>query len=164
MMDRIPLAAWISWKLNVINKEQYGWHQRRLFRFVRYGNVAHKLRFQNESVDFIYSSHLLEHIYPNDCINFLKECRRILKPGGTMRHCFPDWDSARKSVSFDQLGFPKTKKDRIAHHWLWTTSEIQNLLQEMGFHDVARCKFQEGDFPDVTLIEKKNGSVIQAVK
>lgn len=42
------------------------------------------------SVDSIYSSHLLEHMQYKDLLNFLQECRRVLKQGGIFSVCVPD--------------------------------------------------------------------------
>jgi len=48
------------------------------------------LPYADNSVDGILASHLLEHF---DCIfvvELLKECRRVLKPGGVLRVSVPD--------------------------------------------------------------------------
>lgn len=42
------------------------------------------------SVRLIYHSHLIEHLSFYQGVEFLAECRRILKPGGVMRVCTPD--------------------------------------------------------------------------
>jgi SAM-dependent methyltransferase len=42
------------------------------------------------SVDAIYSSHMLEHLEPNDALFVLRECYRVLRPGGTLRIVVPD--------------------------------------------------------------------------
>ena len=46
--------------------------------------------FANNSVDEIYSCHMLEHLDKKNGRNFLKECRRVLKVGGTIRLEVPD--------------------------------------------------------------------------
>jgi predicted SAM-dependent methyltransferase len=42
------------------------------------------------SVDAIFSSHMLEHVRPDDAQFILGECHRVLKPGGTLRVIVPD--------------------------------------------------------------------------
>ena len=43
---------------------------------------AENLPLEDQSVDVVYSSHMLEHT--NDELKSLKEMKRVLKPGGTM--------------------------------------------------------------------------------
>lgn len=56
--------------------------------------IAHDLSqgipFDADSVDVCYSSHVLEHLRPNEAETFLREQHRVLKPGGTLRVVVPD--------------------------------------------------------------------------
>ncbi len=61
----------------------------------RYNFVQHDLRnglpmLGTETVDLIYSSHFLEHLTYAEGLVFLRECRRVLKPDGSMRLIVPD--------------------------------------------------------------------------
>ena len=40
---------------------------------------------KNKSVDFIYHSHMLEHLNEEDGKNLIRECFRVLKPHGVLR-------------------------------------------------------------------------------
>jgi predicted SAM-dependent methyltransferase len=53
-------------------------------------DVRKPLRFQDNSLEAIYASHLLEHLYLEEAKRLLKECFRILKPGGVLRMVVPD--------------------------------------------------------------------------
>ena len=44
------------------------------------------------SVDVVYSSHMLEHLTREQGENLLKECHRVLKPGGLLRVIVPDME------------------------------------------------------------------------
>lgn len=44
----------------------------------------------SNSFDFIFTEHHIEHISYKDAVFMLKECYRILKPGGTIRITTPD--------------------------------------------------------------------------
>lgn len=52
---------------------------------VRYG-----LPFADSSVSVCYSSHLLEHLLPQDAETFLTEILRVIEPGGIIRLVVPD--------------------------------------------------------------------------
>lgn len=53
-------------------------------------NITKSLPFDNNSIDYIYSSHTLEHLYLNQAKNLLTECLRVLKPAGIIRIVVPD--------------------------------------------------------------------------
>ena len=77
----------------------------------------------NESVDYIYSSHFLEHLYPSEAKSLMLECFRVLKPGGAMRICVPDLEYAvslyragSKREALDKYFFVEDKGSEYARH------------------------------------------------
>ncbi len=71
-------------------------HGERLSRFnalptnIKVWNLAKGIPFDNDSVDAVYHSHLLEHLDWPVAELFLLECKRVLKPGGVLRIVVPD--------------------------------------------------------------------------
>jgi predicted SAM-dependent methyltransferase len=53
-------------------------------------NLLEEFPFPDNSVDFIYSSHFLEHFHTREIKNILNECYRTLKVGGRISTCVPD--------------------------------------------------------------------------
>lgn len=53
-------------------------------------DLSKPLPFPDNSVDRIYSSHVLEHFYFKDLMALLSECRRVLKPSGTFSASVPN--------------------------------------------------------------------------
>src|SRR5690242_7915504 len=53
-------------------------------------DLAQGIPFPNNSFDVVYHSHLLEHFSRPEGARFLKECSRVLKPGGLLRIAVPD--------------------------------------------------------------------------
>ncbi len=53
-------------------------------------NLINGIPFEDESFDVVYHSHLLEHFPKRFAPLFLKECYRVLKPGGIIRIVVPD--------------------------------------------------------------------------
>jgi SAM-dependent methyltransferase len=57
-------------------------------------DVRSGLPFANQSVESIYSTHMVEHLYPDELENLLRECARVLKPGAGLRLVVPSLRSA----------------------------------------------------------------------
>ena len=53
-------------------------------------DVRKKLPFDDNSLDAIYASHFLEHLYLTEAQKLLCDCYRILRPGGVIRMVVPD--------------------------------------------------------------------------
>ncbi|MEA3421917.1 MAG: class I SAM-dependent methyltransferase [Acidobacteriota bacterium] len=51
---------------------------------IRRRDVTKGLPFDDMSVGYIYTSHLLEHLHKEDTMLVLKECYRVLKQGGVL--------------------------------------------------------------------------------
>lgn len=56
--------------------------------------IAHDIRnglpFEDNSFDVVYHSHVLEHLSPADGESLIRECHRVLCPGGVLRIVVPD--------------------------------------------------------------------------
>ena len=53
-------------------------------------DVTIALPFENDTFDYIFSEHVIEHISYPEGAYMLKECFRVLKPGGVLRVGTPD--------------------------------------------------------------------------
>ena len=56
-------------------------------------DLTKTFQFENESVDFIYSSHTIEHLTYEEATFVFNECYRVLKPNGIIRIIVPDFGS-----------------------------------------------------------------------
>lgn len=61
------------------------------------------------SVDAVFSSHNIEHLYPHEVPLALREFRRVLKPNGFVLLTCPDLQSVCKLVAEDKLCEPAYK-------------------------------------------------------
>lgn len=103
------------------------------------------------SVDLIRMSHLIEHITLDQAKRLLKDCHRVLKPGGVLRIATPDADIIFKHYPHD-MGFfdsiqppeyvnaptPGEKLSRLlfsgdyAHRALYDYSMLESFLEQAG--------------------------------
>jgi len=55
-----------------------------------YLNATKKFPFKDDTFQYIFSEHMIEHITYDRALAMLRQCRRVLKPGGTIRIATPD--------------------------------------------------------------------------
>lgn len=73
-------------------------------------NLKKRIPLPDACALLIFSSHCLEHLADDVCLFVLRECHRLLKPGGVLRLCIPDMDKAleayveRNHYFFDKGG------------------------------------------------------------
>jgi len=67
------------------------------------GTMTDMSSITDESVDAIFSSHNIEHLYPHEVPQALAEFLRILRPGGFALITCPDLRSVSRLVADDQL-------------------------------------------------------------
>ena len=77
---RNPLKGWLNTDLTFRKNE------------IAYLDAGKIFPLENETFQFIYSEHLFEHLNFRQGLNMLRECYRILKPGGHLRLATPDMD------------------------------------------------------------------------
>ena len=145
-------------------------------------DLTRPLPFPDASVARIYSSHVLEHFtYPRPLLDLLSECRRVLKPGGTISAAVPN---ARVYLEayFHPEGFDRRKfcgyevgltdRNRIdvvnfiaylggEHRFLFDDENLPRVLEEAGFE---RARLRDFD-PSLDLPERHYDSIYaEAVK
>ena len=59
---------------------------------IRWANATRQIPESDESVDVIYTSHMIEHLTRGELDRFLNEAKRVLKPGAILRAVVPDLD------------------------------------------------------------------------
>ena len=171
-ISRIPGLALILFKFGLLSGQRYKQHKQGVFHSIRYLNVTKKFPYADSTFDYVFSTHLLEHLYPqqaNFCIN---ETFRVLKREGVVRIVVPDldrivqnYDSQHPDIFLEAIFEEKQKHIRNKHHWLYNKTSLTRLLKESGFPKIYRCKFQVGNCADLTLIDNRRESLfMEAIK
>ena len=181
-LARVPFLPEFLVKLKLLESSQY-----QFIRFARendiaYGDATKGLPLQDETVDVLYSSHMLEHLDRNEASMFLKEAFRVLRPGGVIRIAVPDLKKQVKKyneegdadafIEATYLCVPRPRslaqKLRLLlvgprnHQWMYDGNSLSRLVQKHGFikaevMPVGKTRIQ--DYEPLNLLERASESV-----
>jgi predicted SAM-dependent methyltransferase len=126
---------------------------------IKTGTDARKLPYADNSVDEVYSSHLLEHFSFYETDTLLAEFARVLKPGGIMRIAVPDAAKmAQEIVRSEEAGDVPSVCDMAMvvygghtdatdiHHNHFTEKSLREYMNRAGMGLVTRFEpFIPGD-------------------
>lgn len=141
-------------------------------------DIGEPLPFADNSVDWVYAEHLLEHVTPRVALGWLTEVRRILSPGGLLRLSTPDlakyvqgyqdgqafYAKHRRRLSLMRVGPPMPERKAFmfnqifylyGHRWIYDLDEARFILGQAGFaaQDVRSSAYQQGARPDVAALD-----------
>jgi predicted SAM-dependent methyltransferase len=135
------------------------------------------------SIDYVVSIHALPEIPYGDLVPVLRELRRVLKPGGTLRLALPDLD---RGIAAYQRGdsdyFLVADEDatsvggKFITQMLWyghsrtlfTKDFVEELLLQAGFSQVCHCAYRQTASGIAEIVELDNRELeslfVEAVK
>ena len=145
-------------------------------------DLSKPLPFPDNSVSAIYASHVLEHLYRNQAMALLSECKRVLKPGGVLRLVVPDLhalvveylnsknngssrsaaDNLNEKLAFRPpapragngfVRFYHLWKDFHSHKWMYDSESLSSYLEGAGFHQVAQMELHKNAIPGIEEVE-----------
>ena len=112
-----------------------------------YNNIT-KLEFNDDSVDLIYASHVLEYFDINQAKEALREWRRVLKPGGELRVAVPDFEAMNilyhngkvklKDIIGPLYGRMPMGDKMIYHKTTYDYESLYLLLYELAYNNIKR--------------------------
>ena len=121
-------------------------------------DLRNGLPYPDGSISTVYSSHVLEHFYPDELHTILCECHRVLRPGGGLRIVVPDMGGAVRAYLTGRAdffaSFPRDNKSlggklsnllfcEGGHRQGLDFSYLLELLQNAGFQDVRQLQSHE---------------------
>jgi SAM-dependent methyltransferase len=86
-LSRWPLLRCLAFAVGLLPAEIF---EVKWPRNIRIHDVRKGLPYPDDSLSYVYSSHLLEHLHADEARAFLSECFRVLMPGGILRLAVPD--------------------------------------------------------------------------
>ena len=146
-------------------------------------DVRKGLPFEENSVDFVYNEHFLEHLTFEDSSKFLREIYKCLKKGGVVRIATPDLDYVLQKYSEDwkdqdwlhtsNYDYIKTKGNMInvsfrewGHKYLFNEEDLRNHLLDAGFKSLEKCVINQSNNVELRGLETRPDSklIIEATK
>ena len=143
----------IDWSISLVLKRNF--LLRKIFsKFLskeRFNNInklpnnilVHNLRkgipYENNSIDVVYHSHLLEHLDRSNVRGFLMEVLRVLKPNGIQRIVVPDLYLLCKSY-IDNYEQCILKKDMSESHENFISAIIEQSVRKEAYGSSKQIK------------------------
>ena len=161
--SRIPILKTLLKKLNFIPAGYKEFLDIAASENISYADGGNHIPQEDESIEVVYSSHMLEHLDEEETHIFLRESYRILKEGGILRLVVPDFDKLITAYSKhnnpaqfikDSCLVGKKPKSLIkklqyllqGHGWhfsMYNTRTLAALLEKYGFKNIQ--VLQEGE-------------------
>jgi len=181
-LSKVPLLPEVLLKLRFIEITQYQFIRFARENNIEYGDATKGLPIEDESVDILYSSHMLEHLDRNEADRFLKEAFRIIRPCGIIRIAVPDIrikvekyiesNDADAFIESTLLCVPRPRSfaQRLRlllvgnrhHQWMYDGNSLSCLLQKHGFvraEVIPSGQTKICDHGTLDLGERASGSV-----
>ncbi len=125
-------------------------------------DVRHGLPFAN--VAAIYAEHFLEHLGLEDGLDFLAECRRVLREDGILRLSTPNLDWVLLThyrgpqAADDDAREDAIRLNRAFHGWghqfLYNRAMLASAVKSAGFARVSFCRYGESDVAELKGLER----------
>ena len=153
LLSRIPLLPELLLKLKLLDTSQYQYIRFVSENDIEYGDATTGLPLPAQSVEVLYSSHMLEHLDREEADVFLEEAFRVLCLGGIIRIAVPDIKKqVERYIESDNaddfiestllcLARPKSLAQRLRlllvgtrnHQWMYDGNSLSRLLHNHGF-------------------------------
>jgi predicted SAM-dependent methyltransferase len=134
------------------------------------------LPFPDNSMEFIYSCHMLEHVHINEAIKILKEWQRVLTPGGYIRLTLPDFEYIFQILAGrDECDFPRHFTGRQGkainflfcdgqHKFAYSKEVLEELAREIGFSAVVPAGKTDAHISNLSEIEPGGSVAVNILK
>jgi predicted SAM-dependent methyltransferase len=141
-------------------------------------DITKPLAFKDDSVDFVFTEHCVEHVTPQQGYKFLMEANRILKSNGVIRVIVPDITNVWRHCNPAYLSLPKegiktwwpaagwkqptdnpTVHDAVeslifchGHQSIYNSSLLQTVMESADFA-TEPCKYGKSNHPELNGID-----------
>ena len=144
-------------------------------------DATQPLPLRDQSVDVVYSEHMIEHVPLDAARAMLKEVHRVLRPKGRIRIATPNMDNIlhlkNRQLDGRELAYirwsnrefggelertspqnPCYAINRMFHAWghkfIYDRATLAAVLNEAGLRDVRFCEVGKSEVADLTDLER----------
>jgi predicted SAM-dependent methyltransferase len=157
-----------------LNTDLHGYRR----KDVVYLDVRKPFPLPDASFDLVFSEHMIEHLTYADGQQCLRECHRVLRPGGRIRVATPSLDrlirlydaeltdlqrryvrwSVETFIAFADAELPGFVLNNFLRDWghefVYDTGTLRHALETAGFVDVTEWPVGESDDPRLAGLER----------
>jgi len=143
---------------------------------IAYVNATGRFPFGDGTFHYVFTEHMIEHVPVDVAINMLKECHRVLIPGGKIRISTPD---LKKILALDRPELSGLEKDYLdhaltqvphrvsdhpayvinlimrawGHTFIYDHATLSDLLRHAGFQEITAHTPKVSDDPELRELE-----------
>ena len=162
-ISRIPLAPFVLRKFKLMSEHRYQQHRKGIFKPLVYMKLTKPLPLPSESVEAVFSCHVLEHLFQDEILPLIEEIKRILIPGGVCRVVVPDLEKVigqfdpEKPEKFLKSMFETTTRDSVKnqHHTGFSGPYLQRLFQDAGYSSTILQSYRVGSCPNLDQLDDR---------
>ena len=130
-------------------------------------DLTHGLPIDDDSVEYVFCEHFIEHIPLQAALGLLREVRRCLRHGGVVRLSTPDLGAlvehyrAGRLDTWQDVGWQPETSCRLlnegmhswGHQFVFDQPELERALSAAGFSSVARVSWRQSDHAPLAGLE-----------
>ena len=169
---RVPFLAPLLHAIGKMPADRFRDHRAGSFRKLKYLNVGKPWPFGDETVEAVFSSHVLENLTIRAARSCISSAHRVLKRGGVLRIVVPDLDKCVESYSAStayewatDVFEAKQAAEKNMHHFMYNSLSLARLMRECGFSEVSQQSYRVGKCPDIERLDNRPESLfMEAVK
>ena len=131
-------------------------------------DLRNPLPCADNSVRFVFSEHFIEHITRPEAVRLLRECWRVLAPGGVLRLSTPSLQCIvakyleRNLTEWGDLWRPATPCQLLneglrswGHQFVYDADELRGVLAEAGFVAMQWVGWRQSRHPELNNLEQR---------
>jgi predicted SAM-dependent methyltransferase len=154
---RWPVVVGALSKARILDRQSREFAKVAVTKNIQFANASRRIPYADNSVEVVYSSHMIEHLDRREAHAFLLEVKRVLRPAGIVRIAAPDlaqlvkiYQATGDANQFIERTHMSQARARglvghikmvligsRGHLWMYDGDSLAALLRSAGFTEVS---------------------------